>query len=94
MRIEVSRSGGFAGIARTWRVELDQAPDPKELQCLVDACPWDTPPAASSGADRYVFHLTAGVREATLPEPAVDGPWRELIDLVVGLDDGSKTDLK
>jgi len=82
VRIEVSRSGGFAGITRTWVVQVEETPDPAAFLLLVEACPWDDPEPAPSGADRYVYELNAGEHTATLPEPAVQGPWRELVDQV------------
>ena len=82
MRIEVSRSGGFAGLVRTWSVDVDDTPDPQVFLILVEACPWDEPDPEPSGADRYVYQLQAGEHHAVLPEPAVEGPWRDLIDRV------------
>ncbi len=84
MRVEVSRSGGIAGSHRTWGVQLEQAPNPEELRRLIDACPWDDAGAAGApaGADRFVYRLTAGTRSASIPEPALAGPWRDLVDRV------------
>ena len=41
MRIEVCRTGGFAGVSRTWCVQLDRLDDPDELQRLIDDGEWD-----------------------------------------------------
>lgn len=85
MKITVQRSGGLAGIKRTWSV-LATPPEDKELwQPLVEACPWDEAPttgrtAASGAPDRFLYNIRAGQRRATLPEQAVTGPWRELVD--------------
>jgi hypothetical protein len=84
MKITVQRSGGIAGMKRTWSV-LATPPDDKELwQPLVEACPWDEAPksarAANGQPDRFLYNIRAGQRRATLPEQAVTGPWRELVD--------------
>ncbi len=70
---------------RTWSV-LATPPDDEELwQPLVEACPWDDAPrtaraAAGSQPDRFLYNIRAGQRRAVLPEQAVTGPWRELVD--------------
>jgi len=80
--ITVTRSGGFAGVRRTWYVESDESDG---WPPLVEACPWREEPDPS-GADRFVWHIEvrapAPAREARLPEEAVQGPWRELVDRV------------
>lgn len=82
--IAVVRSGGIAGIRRRWRVE----PDPEEAGdwiALVRRCPWDEEPQAS-GADRFVWRIRVRTpserHEQELPDGALDGPWRELVDAV------------
>ena len=82
MRVVVSRSGGIAGITRTWAVLVEQTPDPESLELLIEACPWDEPDPVDPQADRYVYQFQAGDRFAVLGEPAVQGPWRELVDRV------------
>jgi hypothetical protein len=85
MKITVQRSGGIAGMKRTWSV-LATPPEDKDLwQPLVEACPWDEAPRTVGGAaatqpDRFLYNIRAGQRRATLPEQAVTGPWRELVD--------------
>ena len=84
MKITVQRSGGIAGMQRTWSV-LATPPDDTELwQPLVEACPWDDAPKTAREAngqpDRFLYSIRAGQRRATLPEQAVTGPWRELVD--------------
>ena len=60
MYVEVSRTGGFAGITRTWAVEVDNTPDPMSWIVLVEACPWDEPEPEPSGADRFIFGVRSG----------------------------------
>jgi hypothetical protein len=87
--VTVTRTGGFAGLRRTWRTEPDPADAPHWI-ALIDDCPWDAAdparPIPPSGADRFMWHLDAqcgdAAREAALADPEVEGPWRELIDAV------------
>ena len=85
MKITVERSGGFAGMTRTWTVQ-PAPPDDKDCwQPLIEACPWDTVPAPGRAAppgqpDRFTYSIRAGQRRATLPEQALTGPWRDLVE--------------
>jgi len=87
--ITVTRSGGFAGLRRTWRAQADSSAAP-QWRALLDECPWDaadpTRPLPPSGADRFVWRVEARcgeeARAAALAEPDVQGPWRQLIDAV------------
>ena len=88
MRIEVCRTGGFAGMSRSWCVHLDRVENPGELERLVDECDWVNPPPQTPEPDRFSYTLTAGDQTATLSERALQGPWRELVDRVVSLDEG------
>jgi hypothetical protein len=83
VEIAVSRTGGIAGLTRTWSVRVDDGSDDLPVWCaLVDECPWDAPPAPAAGADRFVYLVRADDREARLGEAAVAGPWRRLVDRV------------
>ncbi|WP_067196498.1 protealysin inhibitor emfourin [Microbacterium sp. XT11] len=83
--IAVVRTGGIAGLRRRWRVERDPA-DAEDLIALIDSCPWDSEPAAATGADRFVWSIRARTpehqHEQELPDAALDGPWRDLVDAV------------
>ncbi len=83
--IAVVRTGGIAGIRRKWRVE----PDPTETHhwiAMIDSCPWDADHDADAGADRFVWLIRVRTpseeRERELPDSALDGPWRELVNAV------------
>lgn len=82
VRIQVTRSGGVAGIRRGWCVESQEA---DAWEPLVAACPWDAEPECV-GADRFVWLIEVAapppVRTARLPAGAVHGPWRELVERV------------
>ena len=90
--VRVVRSGGFAGLRRTWAVDVDAA-DAGPWIALVEACPWDDCGSASAssapnprGADRFSYRLSARVRgaerQADLADSDAVGPWRTLIDAV------------
>jgi hypothetical protein len=81
----VARTGGIAGMRREWRAE----PPPKEEPhwiALIEECPWDADPGDAGGADRFVWNIEAHCgprqKQAELPDRAVQGPWRELVDEV------------
>lgn len=83
--IAVVRTGGIAGIRRQWRVEAE--PDEAgEWIDLIDGCPWDEETDAGTGADRYVWSIRARTpserRERDVPDSALDGPWRTLVEAV------------
>jgi hypothetical protein len=97
MRVEVTRSGGFAGIARGWQADVDEQPDKDEWLVLIDDLPWDDVPAAPREPDRYTWIIRiapppkesggeaqrpGAAQEATLPERELTGGWRELVDRV------------
>lgn len=85
--VAVTRSGGFAGLTKVWTAE----PRPEEAPVwvdLIERCPWDEPvDRDAGGADRFVWsiHATCGRdddRTADLPDRALLGPWRALVDAV------------
>ncbi len=82
--VTVVRTGGIAGLRREWRVEPDSDHRAEWLD-LVEACPWgDEPLGTAVERDRFTWAIDALVRRehhrATLPEHAVTGPWRDLVD--------------
>jgi hypothetical protein len=87
MKVTVSRSGGFAGLTRSWSVDVDSEPDTESWLVLIDRVPWSqaraTPRAVQP--DRFVWVITAETRptrKAELPEQQLTGPWRDLVDRV------------
>lgn len=78
----MTRTGGFAGLTATWTVLVDDQPDSDEWTRLVAALPWNAQPKPAPQPDRYVYRIRLSRREITLPEQALDGPWRELVDRV------------
>jgi hypothetical protein len=83
--IAVVRTGGIAGIRRQWTVEPDPAEAPRWIT-MVERLPWDDDADAGRGADRFVRLIRVRTpserRERELPDSALDGPWRELVDAV------------
>ncbi|MFP7833726.1 protealysin inhibitor emfourin [Marisediminicola sp. LYQ134] len=87
MKITVIRTGGFAGLATRWTVEVDELVDRDEWFALVEALPWSERPAEQDGVDRFVYRIRVSRRRITLPETRVEGPWRELVDRVRAISD-------
>jgi hypothetical protein len=93
LRIELTRSGGYAGLT-TKLGELDTAelpePDARELEELVQKA--DVPalladsPDPGQGADSFQYHLTieddSGRQELTASEDRLPDAIRQLIDRV------------
>lgn len=78
----MQRTGGLAGLRITWRVEVDEQPDPDAWVVLIDELPWREVPPAPPEPDRYVYRIECPPHEALLAERQVTGPWRELVDRV------------
>ena len=89
VRVTVRRSGGFAGLVRTWRIETDP-PGAAPWVDLIDRCAWEAgprhPDAPSAGADRFTWDVTAEVeglvRHAVLADADLADGWRDLVDAV------------
>jgi hypothetical protein len=83
--LHVVRSGGFAGLKREWRVSSSDAPS-VDWPTIISACPWQKTYPPTAERDRFVWRIEATssrqTRTATLPESAVTGPWRTLVDQV------------
>ncbi|WP_353115022.1 protealysin inhibitor emfourin [Microbacterium sp.] len=84
--ILVMRSGGIAGLRRRWEVAA-RGDDEGRWTELLESCPWDDPaPRPDGGADRFTWSIRARMsddeRVRDLPESAVTGAWRDLIDAV------------
>jgi len=87
MIVTVQRSGGFAGLTRTWQVDVDAEPDTESWLVLLDLVPWSEAPAPTQPVqpDRFVWLISAGTtpaKKAKLPEQQVTGPWKELVERV------------
>jgi hypothetical protein len=99
VNITVVRSGGFAGMRRTWRVDVDtdSSAGLDEWRDIVEACPWSEGIDIDGDGvpDRFVFVITVeslpaashdSELQATLPEGRVVGPWKHLVERVQSAD--------
>ncbi|MFD7625198.1 protealysin inhibitor emfourin [Streptomyces sp. NPDC059851] len=81
MRIQVVRTGGFAGIERRAEVDTSGRPDEDEWQALAQLAL--RPVAASPGADRirdgFSYRITVDGRTVTCQEPDLSEAQRQLI---------------
>ncbi|CAH0281388.1 MULTISPECIES: protealysin inhibitor emfourin [unclassified Arthrobacter] len=83
MKITVQRSGGVAGMKRTWTVRPEPPEDTDRWQPLIEACPWDDVAGISGTTgqpDRFMYSIRADQHRAVLPERALTGPWRDLVE--------------
>ncbi|WP_051478983.1 protealysin inhibitor emfourin [Arthrobacter sp. H5] len=88
MKIVVSQSGGFAGITRTWSVEVSRTEAEERWLPLLAEAEGSTDDDAQR--DRFVYQISVGYREVTVTESAVAGPWKELIERAKGESDQDK----
>ena len=80
LSVTVVRTGGIAGGRREWAASGPR----EEWLPLVEACPWHSAPADPASRDRFVYRITVSAprRRATVPESALTGPWKTLVDRV------------
>ncbi len=83
MTITVVRSGGIAGLSRSWVVVVDEQPDSEAWRELLESIPWDRQPPLRPQPDRYVYQIRYSRRRVTLTEADLRGAWRDLVDRVL-----------
>ncbi|MCZ2523102.1 protealysin inhibitor emfourin [Streptomyces sp. HB2AG] len=85
MRIEVVRSGGFAGRTRRAAVETDGRPDAPEWHALADRALAAAPPPGSGGGvpDGFHYGISAGGRTAHWADPYLTEEQAELVERVL-----------
>ncbi|MFD4029237.1 protealysin inhibitor emfourin [Streptomyces sp. NPDC058637] len=84
MRIQVSRTGGFAGVARHGEVDTSGRPDAAEWEALAEAvltAPRGGPPAGVPDGFRY--RITVGDRTVDCADPRLTDAQRALISRVL-----------
>ncbi|MGW0787268.1 protealysin inhibitor emfourin [Streptomyces sp. NPDC002911] len=84
MRIQVSRTGGFAGIARHGEVETSGRPDAAEWEALAEAAL--TAGRGGSHAvvpDGFRYRITVGDRTVECADPRLTETQRTLISRVL-----------
>jgi len=87
VRIEVKRSGGFAGLTARAAVDTDQLPDGADLAALAVDSGWRdgaTPelpdPADSPARDAFVWTISVDSRSAVVVDTELTGPIRDLAE--------------
>jgi len=84
MRIEVQRTGGFAGIERRSALNTSDRPDAAEWEALVERALDDTPQSPPPGVpDGYTYRITVGDRTIHCADPRLTDAQRELITRVL-----------
>ena len=82
MRIEITRSGGFAGMTRTWVIEVSRSEAEQRWIPLAEAEAGAGDEETRSGSaqrDRFSYRILVGYVEVQVPESRLEEPWRELI---------------
>ncbi|MEC5198699.1 hypothetical protein RCH21_000923 [Arthrobacter sp. PL16] len=84
MKIEITRSGGFGGITRSWSLEVSATEAEQRWLPLARAEGGidhaDAPRGTREQRDRFTYRIAIGYTEVYVFEGRPDGPWRELID--------------
>jgi len=76
MRLVVVRTGGLAGMRRTWSSEVSSEEAEERWLPLLQ----DPPESRASGNDRFTYEISVGQKAVTIPEQSLQGSWRELVD--------------
>ncbi|MFF6956508.1 protealysin inhibitor emfourin [Streptomyces sp. NPDC008317] len=84
MRIEVVRSGGFAGVPRHAALDTAGRPDAARLTSLAEAVLAAPPPSGPPVPDGFTYAITADGRTAHCADPHLTPAQRELIEAVLG----------
>ncbi|MEW1611418.1 MULTISPECIES: protealysin inhibitor emfourin [unclassified Streptomyces] len=85
MRIQVTRTGGFAGISRQHEVDTEEREDAAEWESLVEELLASTPdaPPPSGVPDGFRYAITVGDRTVYCADPDLTGAQRTLVSRVL-----------
>ncbi|MEU5654397.1 protealysin inhibitor emfourin [Streptomyces sp. NPDC047737] len=84
MRIQVSRTGGFAGIARRGEVDTAGRPDAAEWETLAEAALASGRDGPTAGVpDGFRYRITVGDRAVDCADPRLTEAQRTLISRVL-----------
>ncbi|WP_254812604.1 protealysin inhibitor emfourin [Streptomyces cavourensis] len=84
MRIQVTRTGGFAGISRTQAIDTAGRQDAAEWESLAAEVLATTPDEPPSGVpDGFRYAITVGDRTVYCADPDLTGAQRTLVSRVL-----------
>ncbi|MFB6908399.1 protealysin inhibitor emfourin [Streptomyces bacillaris] len=84
MRIQVTRTGGFAGISRTQAIDTEGRQDAAEWESLAAEVLATTPDEPPSGVpDGFRYAITVGDRTVYCADPDLTGAQRTLVSRVL-----------
>ncbi|WP_330457762.1 hypothetical protein OIB37_13105 [Streptomyces sp. NBC_00820] len=84
MRIQVRRTGGFAGIERRAEVDTSARPDAREWQSLAERVLAAGPTTPPDGVpDGFSYTITVDGRTVYAADPRLTGDQRELVSRVL-----------
>ncbi|MEU3183219.1 protealysin inhibitor emfourin [Streptomyces sp. NPDC006923] len=84
MRIQVRRTGGFAGIERRAEVDTSALPDPQAWRELAERALTDSRAAPASGVpDGFSYAITIDGRTVHCADPRLSEAQRELVSRVL-----------
>ncbi|QCW77627.1 hypothetical protein EQG64_09545 [Streptomyces sp. S6] len=84
MRIQVTRTGGFAGISRTQAIDTEDRQDAAEWESLAAEVLATTPDKPPSGVpDGFRYAITVGDRTVYCADPDLTGAQRTLVSRVL-----------
>ncbi|GAA1346485.1 protealysin inhibitor emfourin [Arthrobacter roseus] len=79
MKLSVVRSGGFAGLTRTWEAEIPACEAERWLILMKSDAGPERPVAAAS--DSFSYTVSLGGLTTELTEHAITPAWQELFDV-------------
>ncbi|MBT2377510.1 metalloprotease [Streptomyces sp. CB00316] len=84
MRIQVTRTGGFAGISRHHEVDTEGRQDAAEWESLAEEVLATAPDAPPSGVpDGFRYRITVGDRTVYCADPDLTGAQRTLVSRIL-----------
>jgi hypothetical protein len=88
MRVDVTRRGGFAGVALQASLDTAQlaAADARRAEAALRELPWDRSPVEPTAPDRFRYQVVSReggqTRQVELAEGEIPDPLRPLLDLL------------
>ncbi|MEU1347742.1 protealysin inhibitor emfourin [Streptomyces sp. NPDC005775] len=84
MRIQVSRTGGFAGIARHREIDTSGRADAPEWEALAESALAEGREASGTGVpDGFSYRITVGDRSVHCADPRLTDAQRSLVSRVL-----------